>query len=389
MELRPEREPDPRWAVLPPSLAPVLVGSLDEVADRMIETLRTEVPLYRRPLEGSFGAGLRLGVTEALRQFCVMVSTGGHGETGGVGVYEELGAGELRQGRPLEALLAAYRVGARVAWRSFATVGAAAGLDTDQLITLAELVFAHIDALSAASARGYAEQQSQLAGERDRARQTLLSLLLAPAVDLESVAAAAQPAAWRLPTRLRAVVAPVGAPLGVRLGGRTLVRDTDPVISIVGDPPPAEQLLAALAGTGAVLGPLRPLDGAATSRDRALALLARRTSLELGLEVPVDSDEHLLPLVLHADDNAARDLADRVLAPLADQPPATRERLAATLRVWLRHGGETAGTAEDLHVHPQTVRYRLGRLRELFGEAVDDPAARLGLLVALEVRTTG
>jgi hypothetical protein len=377
---------DPRWATLPPSLGRLLVGALGQVSDLMIDTLRHEVPLYRRPLEGSFGEGVKLGVAEALRQFCLMVETGGRGETGGLKVYVGLGAGELRQGRPLEALLAAYRVGARVAWRSFATVGAEQGLSTDQLITLAELVFSHIDSLSAASARGYAEQQSQLAGARDRARQALLRLLLTPGMDLDSITAAAAPAAWRVPRRLLAVVAPAGVPLGVRLGDRALVRDADPVVALVGDPAPTAGLLTALAGTGAVIGPVGGLETATTSRDRAAALLGLRPVLGRTDDAALASDDYLLPLVLRADPDAGADLARRLLAPLHDQAPATRDRLAETLHAWLLHGGERAATAEDLHVHPQTIRYRLGRLRELFGAAVDDPAQRLGLLVALELR---
>jgi hypothetical protein len=376
---------DPRWSTLPASLSPVLVAALDDVSDEMIETLRTEVPLYRRPLEGSFGAGLRLGVAEALRQFCVMVETGGEGETGGLAVYEALGAGELRHGRPLEALLTAYRVGARVAWRSFGTLGADHGLDTGQLITLAELVFSHIDSLSTASARGYAEQQSQLAGERDRSRQALLRLLLAPAVDVESVTAAARLASWRLPASLVVVVAPADAPLGMRLGDAALVRPGDPVVAVVGDPPPTAQLVTALAGTGAVVGPVVPFDAATTSRARALALLELAPAL--GLAGELATEDHLLPLVLHADPAAAADLVRSELAPLSDQPPATGDRLAETLRSWLAHGGSPTATAEELHVHPQTVRYRLGRIRALFGDAVDDPSRRLALSVALALRT--
>ena len=41
--------------------------------------------------------------------------------------YQRLGAGEYRQGRTLDALLAAYRVGARVAWRRFVDAGTQAG----------------------------------------------------------------------------------------------------------------------------------------------------------------------------------------------------------------------------------------------------------------------
>ena len=39
--------------------------------------------------------------------------------------------------------------------------------------------------------------------------------------------------------------------------------------------------------------------------------------------------------------------------------------------------------AAELHVHPQTVRYRLARLRERFGERLDDPEARFELALAL------
>jgi DNA-binding PucR family transcriptional regulator len=36
-------------------------------------------------------------------------------------------------------------------------------------------------------------------------------------------------------------------------------------------------------------------------------------------------------------------------------------------------------------VHPQTARYRMTRVRELFGESLDDPDQRFWLSVALRV----
>ena len=39
--------------------------------------------------------------------------------------------------------------------------------------------------------------------------------------------------------------------------------------------------------------------------------------------------------------------------------------------------------AGELDVHPQTVRYRLKQLRELFGERLEDPEARFELSLAL------
>src|SRR5690349_24185523 len=62
-----------------------------------------------------------------------------------------LGRGEARSGRSADALLAAYRVGARVAWREMAAVAVAAGADGESIASFAELVFAYIDELSTAS----------------------------------------------------------------------------------------------------------------------------------------------------------------------------------------------------------------------------------------------
>ena len=49
-------------------------------------------------------------------------------------------------------------------------------------------------------------------------------------------------------------------------------------------------------------------------------------------------------------------------------------------------GGVGGEVAAALHVHPQTVRYRVAQLRELFGEALDDPGSRYELLLVLRAR---
>ena len=79
--------------------------------------------------------------------------------------------GELRQGRTLDSLQAAYRVGARVAWRRLAAAARRAGVEPDVLSLLAESIFAYIDELSADSVEGYAEAQARLEDERRRRRQ--------------------------------------------------------------------------------------------------------------------------------------------------------------------------------------------------------------------------
>src|SRR4051812_50039998 len=105
--------------------------------------IAAEVPAYAHPLEGAFGHGLRVGVDEALRQFVALIRDPAAGRD--QGVYRALGRGEWREGRSLDGLLAAYRVGARVAWRRLAQAGAGGGVGAETVKLLAGGVFGYID----------------------------------------------------------------------------------------------------------------------------------------------------------------------------------------------------------------------------------------------------
>src|SRR5919107_1039240 len=166
------------WRALPASVADVIEPELDAITDEILATIAREVPEYARPLEGSFGRGVRTGVTEALRQFVELIRSPSGDRGPGREVYAALGAGELRQGRTLDALQSAYRVGARVAWRRLAAAVTRAGAEPEVLSLLAESIFAYIEELSADSVEGYAEARSRLEGERRRRRRELLALLL-------------------------------------------------------------------------------------------------------------------------------------------------------------------------------------------------------------------
>src|SRR5262245_42147541 len=131
------------WRGLPASVADLIEPALETITGEILETIAAEVPEYARPLEGSFGRGIRTGVGEALSQFVALIRDPDAGRTGR-DVYVALGRGELRQGRTLDSLQAAYRVGARVAWRRVAEVGREAKLDSEVLSRLAEAIFAYI-----------------------------------------------------------------------------------------------------------------------------------------------------------------------------------------------------------------------------------------------------
>jgi hypothetical protein len=383
------------WKALPPEVADVLRPELPALADEIVAELSRGVPDYARPLEGPFGQALRAGVEEALGRFTRFVADPKADPDAGRDVYVDLGRGEMRAGRSLDALLAAYRLGARVAWRRLAAAGERAGLSPRTLYTLAEAIFAYIDELSADSIEGYAREQAAAAGALQRRRQRLAALLVQePPAAPATVEAAASNAGWRLPPSLCALVVESGESgegaerLAVRLGPGALVTHQPPLnVALVPAPARREELEAAVRDRSAALGPEVAWQEAALSFARAREVL--RLAGEGGIDgegALLVAERHRLSLLLGADRRLARDVAEAALAPLESETELSRERLGSTLDAWLRHRGRTEAVAKALHVHPQTVRYRLARLRELFGSRLDDPDGRFELELALRAR---
>ncbi|MCM3686887.1 helix-turn-helix domain-containing protein [Kocuria rosea] len=380
------------WTSLPPSLTPLLMPHLAEVTQELLDAVREDVPVYARPLEGLFGDGIRQGVDVALTRFLHLPGTHQPAlQDEDRRVYEGLGRGEVREGRPMDALFAAYRSGARTTLRSLSRVAMEAGFEASVLIGLAESVFAYIEELSAASAEGYAAEQSERAGERDRLLDTVAEMLIRGNADEESVRAAVHAAGWILPERVVVVTLPADRRMGLRsrLGRRALLtsRPGD-VVAVVPEPasPTARQELGrVLAGRAAVVGPGRPWQAAPDSL--RLAVMARELlAHDPDGEGPLWVSERLAELVLLGERTVVEDLGAQRLAPLERLRPAQQERLVATLLSWLKHHGQRAAMAAELVIHEQTVGYRVNQLREIFGEALNDPQARFELELVLRAR---
>ena len=383
-----EHEP---WRELSPSLAALIEPELPALRDEILAVIAEEVPEYARPLEGGFGRGLRLGVDEALRQFARLVENPDGGRAQSREVYRGLGRGEMREGRSLDSLQAAYRLGARVAWRRLSAVGLEAGLSGEELCFLADAIFAYIDELSADSVEGYAQAQEVAAGERERRRRRVLGALLAETVDMDALRSAAAEADWKLPRKV-ALLACDPADLDTitrRMPVDALAGTFDELgCLVVADPDgPGRrgELERACEGRAAALGPTQPPERASASWARARSGLAaiRAGALEPGL-CPVG--DHLTEIAFFEAREPLRELRLKCLAPLDALTPAARDRMTETLRAYLDHRGNAPAMAEALHVHPQTVRYRLKKLRELFGESLEDPTARFELETAVRVQ---
>ncbi len=385
---------DEPWRGLPAKIGELLRPHVPALSDEVIEAIRERVPAYRRPLRGRFGTGIRGGVEAALAQFADLLVDPDLDRRDSDAVYRALGRGEHQERRTLDALLGAYRLGARVSWRRVSAIAIEAGVDRRTLALLAEAVFAYIDALSALSAEGYAQAQSAAAGESERLRRRVATLLLQPEPDEALIRAAAAEAGWEPPQRIAALAWDGGGRrLRARLPAGSVVAepgdDGGPGLALLADPdaPGLRERLGRLARPGAagsvVLGPAVELLGAAISADRARATLRLIESGAIAARGFTLADDHLGALVAHGDELILGDLSARRLAPLDGETRASRERLSRTLRSWLDHQGEVAQVAAELHVHPQTVRYRLARLYDLFGDQLTDPERRFELALAL------
>ncbi len=383
---------DPPWLSLPTEIADVLRPVVSDIVEAIIEGIPRDVPVYAMPMEGRFGQGVRQGVTIALHRFLDLPGTRLPAlSEDGKWVYENLGRGEVRSGRSLESLLSAYRYGARVTLRAIAQTVDVSQQAPDVLLALGESLFADIDELSAASAQGYALEQSERAGEHHRRRGDLLEMILRGEAETV-VTRAATALGWTLPEVLVVATVPSSTVDGLRgaLGLDALVAERGSEVAVImpfgNRAARTRELNRALRMRQAVIGPERPWQQAAESLHLAVSAGAHGLGgvpSEDDDDLPVWVEDHLAELVVHAEPLATADLARRRLAPLADLRPAVRERLAETLLSWLRHQGQRAPIAAELFVHQQTVGYRVNQLKELFGDALDDPEARFELELVL------
>src|SRR5438105_8181937 len=121
-----------------------------------------------------------------------------------------------------------------------------------------------------------------------------------------------------------------------------------------------------------------------TEAQRALDLMVR-----FGKREQVINYERLgvYRLLAQIEDRAGLEaFAGRMLAPLVDYDRARGTPLLKTLEVYLQRHGNLRQSSRDLHIHLNTLHYRLRRIGEVTGVDLKDADARLDLLLALRVR---
>jgi len=384
------------WPQIPSKVADQLRPVLPMLVEEMVAEIHATVAEYARPGDDSYEHAVRRGAEEAAGQFVNRIADPGTSWDQAAAVFRRLGEGEASEGRSLEALQSALRAGARVAlrWLTRASQWMEAPLET--LGLLAEALFVFLDEIAALSAEGYAQAQAQVAGELQRRRRRLLSLVLAePPAAMEAIGELARLAQWRLPRLVSVVVLASRHSAGGSMPAlpAEVLQDLDraPPVLLAPDPygPGRRDMVdRGLRGFQGAVGPPVALRDAGKSMRWAREALTLAEQGAFGDYSIIHCDDHLTDMVLRRGDDLLDRLEARRLAPLRQMAQGRQDMLAETLLAWLETG-KSSSVASRLFIHPQTARYRLHKLQDLFGEQLENPDARFELALVLRARHGG
>ncbi|MFD7969768.1 PucR family transcriptional regulator [Streptomyces clavifer] len=380
---------------LPQEFAAIMRPELPSLIKEIGMEVTRAYPEYARLLNGPNGQSIRIGVEQSLSSFVDLVAEPSSPTVLRDDMCRRFGRFEAYEGRSMDALQGAYRLGARIALRRAKKVGRSYNFSPTLMLSFADALFAYVDELESLSREGYLEVQTQSDQQGEAMRRRLLHLVLAGRpTPRTAIAELCEQTGWVLPEQVTLVA--VRTPVGV--DPADLPRD---VLVDLGDPQPhllvpgplddarRGMLDRALTGTRAAIGLTVPTADASDSLRWARRVVELIDSGVVDDAPVVLCEDHLITLWLLSDPALLDQLAERELAPVAHISANRRERLIETLRIWLDTRGTAAQMGELLDVHPQTVRYRMRSLESIFGEQLVDPESRFSteaVLRALQLR---
>ncbi|MFF3286540.1 helix-turn-helix domain-containing protein [Streptomyces sp. NPDC003023] len=380
---------------LPQEFAAIIRPELPSLIQEIGLEVTRAFPEYGRLLKGPQGQAIQIGVEQNISVFVDQVASPSAPSPLRDEMLRRFGRFEAYEGRSLDSLHGAYRLGARVALRRAKRVGRRYNLSPTLMLSFADALFAYVDELEALTKEGYLEVQAKAVEHDTAVRRRLLHLVMAgPPVPRSAITELSEQARWPLPEQLTLVALRSSPDLaGTDLDNDVLAEldGPHPHLLVPGpfDGRRRHRLEAALADHRAAVGLTVPTAGAADSLRWARRLLELIDSGVVDDTPVAFCSDHMLTLWLLSDPALLDQLAERELAPLAGLTPTRRSRLIETLRIWLGTRGTAAQMGELLDVHPQTVRYRLRSLESIFGDQLNDPQGRFateGVLRAMHLR---
>lgn len=364
--------------------------AIDRVIRDIVREVRRAVPAYAQPQESDVSRVLVGSVERAAHQLVEAIGNPDADRAEWEKWFRNIGRLEYHEGRSMDALQTAVRVGARVGWRHIQATGTAAGMPASALFTMAEALFQYADDLSAVAIAGHAEAKARANGDLHQRRIRLLKLIVAdPPIAPQAILEQAALSDWDVPERIAVVALERGEgqrELSSAELGRGVLADVASAEPCLVVPEPDRRLARverAVSGWVAAVGPTVTLTEAPRSLDCARRVLGLARRGVLTNRRVLRCSEHLPTLAMYADEFVLEQVRAHALRPFAELTSKQRERLSETLAAWLHTRGGINEVADRLGVHPQTVRYRMNQVSELLGDRLDDPDERLMLEMAL------
>jgi hypothetical protein len=358
-----------------------------EAGREMTAAFGSEIPAFDRLPTASRDDVLD-GVERNLQRWWRWLSTGATPTEGDFDPLREWARARASEGVRLEDLLKAFWVGGQVGWeliRRHARPG-----ESEALLDAATLLMRYVDQISTVVADTYLAEREVLVSEEERRTRSLL--------DRISGDEPLGPADHELAERLGVPVEPAYAPFAIVMPGRPpgrhaalaarlrqrgwrlAVTEGDRVVGLTWRP---LELADLDEGADVVLAIAAPLPRVELASARADLVLLAEHARRLGLRGVLRAEDHLVEILMLRSPAVAARLRDGALAPLADPEHAELRR---TLDALLRAHFDRAATSAALHVHRNTLAYRLRRIEEITGLDLASPRdlARLYLAATFD-----
>lgn len=341
-----------------------------DVAREMIAAFRHDIDAYHR-LSDSVLSGQIFEVSQRnVELFFRWITDGEEPSDEDLQLFRDSARNRATEGMQLEDLLQAYRAGGQIGWKLIQE--AALPQEQSALLLCARMLMQYVDRVSAAVGQTYLDERQALVSEEERRLRELLDCLLAERPVPAPLRGVAERVGFPLGERYRAfaLAVPGGsarrhAQMAAALRARGVLALTEGE-RVVGLAPP-EGTSAALRDGGALLaaGDARPLRelGEILEELRLVADLGAR----LGRTGEVAQDEYLPELLLARAPRVAQMVRQRVLGPLEAYAERRSSELVETLDAFVTCGLDRRRAAAEIHVHPNTLDYRLRRIAELTG----------------------
>lgn len=403
-------------------IADRLLARSDELARSMVERYRAEIADYRLADEEFLFIDVQQITRGNLAAALAAFATDGAASAEAISDTRASAARRVRQGVSLESFLHASRLFGQLLWESVleqADPGVPA--EREAALEIAAAVMHHVDRMSTAAADGYLSEVQSVWTDREVVRRDLLEDLISGKGDSERVRGLARTLKLPLADRYAVIVvrgddgpaheAPE-QPLAARVALRRIVEAARSRLQ----PAHATLLIGMRQGEVVALYPVAGPAGMERVKSHAQELATALEEHEVCIGVggshpgiqavatsyteakhavdigrstrvggrPVLFDEVLIEHVLRSSPHGDR-ILDGTLRPLLDYDARRHSELVSTLRAYVSSSFNLTRSAELLNVHPNTVVYRLRRIRELSGRDPQCPDDLLLLFLGLKL----